>query len=423
MLPIGQFGGTIRETGSDLTTLTVRRGHDLWSMEPEPGRLWLDAHGRFDTLEATAWTRAAVLGQRRDDPAPESVVAALGYLTRHGLVVEIDPDDPAAVDFARAHRLMPAAHGRGNRPAEPATFLAGFPPDQVAGFSWYLWRLWRESHLASNLWDGCLVLAETDTCVRNGIDARELLTELLRNLHVLLALRLAYVDVARLPADAGPETHPPGEIAPHSTDPDDLLVPVGHDLGPFYAEKDQPFSFYEICVGRTTYALPTNNDYAVWLRGHGPVDRPPLTYTRYRDALIDAGIPDGDGLAYRLAANGLLRQIPRTGDVAVEFARTHRITPLLTAIGTANADVPPGRWALGRPGVVFHHADEVEYWLWLWGGRFDSLWLACEALARSELGARTGDGDPNRCVGPVLLAVQNLILHALLFLDAAWDRR
>jgi hypothetical protein len=112
-----------------------------------------------------------------------------------------------------------------------------------------------------------------------------------------------------------------------------------------------------------------------------------------------------------------------TGDAAVEFARAHRITSLLTAIGNVDPDVPPGRYALGRPGVVFLHADELEYWLWLWGGRYDSLWLACEALARSEPGARTGDGDPTRCVGPVLLGVQNLIMHSLLFLDAAWDRR
>jgi hypothetical protein len=97
--------------------------------------------------------------------------------------------------------------------------------------------------------------------------------------------------------------------------------------------------------------------------------------------------------------------------------------PLATAIGDTGADVPAGRYALGRPDVVFHYADEVEYWLWLWGGRFDTMWLACEALARSELGTRTGDGDPFRCIGPVMLGVQNLITHSLAFLDASWDLR
>jgi hypothetical protein len=93
--------------------------------------------------------------------------------------------------------------------------------------------------------------------------------------------------------------------------------------------------------------------------------------------------------------------------------------PLVTAIGNVGPDVPAGRYALGRPTKVFHYADEVEYWLWLWGGHFDSLWHAVEAFADTDLGT----GDPQECVGALLLAAQSLINHSLLFFDAAWDRR
>jgi hypothetical protein len=208
------------------------------------------------------------------------------------------------------------------------------------------------------------------------------------------------------------------------TEPDPLIFPVGHDLGPFFPTTGEPLAYYEVCVGRTAYGLPSHFDYAVWMRAHGPVDERPLTYMRYRNDLVTDRIPDAHARAQRLATDGLLWLVPPRGDGAVEFARAYRLMPLVTAIGNAEPDTPPGRYALGRPGgIVFHQADELEYHLWLRGGHFDSLWLACESVARSDIGAALGDGDPHRCIGPVLLAVQNLINHSLVFLDAAWDRR
>lgn len=203
----------------------------------------------------------------------------------------------------------------------------------------------------------------------------------------------------------------------------DLVFPVGHDLGPFFPNTGEPFAYYEICVGRRVYGLRTNYDYAVWMRAHGPVDEAPLTFTRYYENLKRDGIPDATSRAAALVADRLLWVVPPSGSAAVHFARGYRPMPLVTAIGDVGPDVPAGRYALGRPTAVFHYADEVEYWLWLRGGHFDSLWHAVEAFARTDLGAATGDGDPQACLGPVLLAAQSLINHSLLFLDAAWDRR
>jgi hypothetical protein len=207
------------------------------------------------------------------------------------------------------------------------------------------------------------------------------------------------------------------------SDSDWLIFPVGHDLGPYFPRRDEPLQHYEVCLGRRAYGLPSHYDYAVWMRAHGPVDDPPLTYTQYRDNLLADRIPEPGARAARLAADGLLFQVPWSGAGAVEFALAFRLMPLVTAIGNVGPDIPAGRYALGRPTMVFHYADELEYWLWLWGGHHDNLWLACESLARTQLGAATGDGDPHRCVGPALLAVQRLINHSLAFLDAAWDRR
>jgi hypothetical protein len=203
----------------------------------------------------------------------------------------------------------------------------------------------------------------------------------------------------------------------------ELIFPVGHDLGPFFPNTGEPFDYYEICVGRRVYGLRTNYDYAVWMRAHGPVDEAPLTFARYHENLRSDDIPDAASRAADLATNRLLWVVPLSGPAAVRFAVAHRPMPLATAIGNVGPDIPAGRYALGRPTTAFHYADEVEYWLWLRGGHFDSLWLAVEAFARTDLGATTGDGDPRACLGAVLLATQSLINHSLLFLDAAWDRR
>jgi hypothetical protein len=203
----------------------------------------------------------------------------------------------------------------------------------------------------------------------------------------------------------------------------DLVFPVGHDLGPYFPEIGAPLEFFTVCVGRQMFALRTLDNYNAWMRAHGPVDDPPLTVARYHRYLADDGIPEAAERVADLIADGLIHQIPPTGPGAVEFARSYRAMPLVTAIGNVGADIPAGRYALGRPTRVFLYADEVEYWLWLRGGHFDSLWLAVEAFARTDLGATTGNGDPHACLGPVLLAAQSLINHSLLFFDAAWDRR
>jgi hypothetical protein len=207
------------------------------------------------------------------------------------------------------------------------------------------------------------------------------------------------------------------------SDEDLLVFPVGHDLGPFFPAAGEGFAYYEVCLGRRVYGLPTNYDYAVWMRAHGPVDESPLTWARYRHNLISDDIPDAGGRAGRLANEGLLWRVPGSGPGAVEFARVHRPMPLVTAIGDVGPDIPAGKHALGRPTTVFHYADDVEYWLWLWGGHFDSMWLAVEEFADTPLGRTVGAGDPQRCIGPALLAAQSLINHSLLFFDAAWDRR
>jgi hypothetical protein len=187
VIPVGQFGGAVRRP-SENDGFSIRRGAAVVTLEPDPGTLWLAAHGRPTELATTAWTRDAV----SDAPA-----AVWSTLTGLGLLVEIDPDEPEALDFARTHRLVPRMHGLGNRSEHPNRFMAGYAPDGIATFTWHQWRLWRESHLEPSLWDGCERLVENERGAGREVDARALLADTLRNLHIMLGLTLAYLDVAR----------------------------------------------------------------------------------------------------------------------------------------------------------------------------------------------------------------------------------
>ena len=197
VFPVGQFGGIIRAETPGPTWFNIRRGDRLWSVEPDPGLLWLHAHGRTDDPAPTPWTRSAVLGRRGTKRSPADEAADYGQLVGLGLIAEVDPDDPAAVDFARTYQLVPLAHGMGNSSEDPRRFLAGFPPDLIATFTWTQWRLWRESHLEPSLWDGCRAVAANEERAGRTLDPRDLLTDTLRGLHVMLGIRLAYLDVAR----------------------------------------------------------------------------------------------------------------------------------------------------------------------------------------------------------------------------------
>jgi hypothetical protein len=202
VFPVGQYGGLIRDDTPDRTWVSIRRGATVWSVEPAPGLVWLDTHGRLDALATTAWTRSAVL-DRYSDTQRRVAEGAYAHLLGLELLAEIDPEGSEAEEFARTHQLVPSAHGMGNRSEDPSRFLAGFPPDQVATFTWHQRRLWRESHLEPSLWDGCLELVATEASAGRDLDARELLADTLRGLHVMLVIRLAYIDVAH-PTGAAP---------------------------------------------------------------------------------------------------------------------------------------------------------------------------------------------------------------------------
>jgi len=74
----------------------------------------------------------------------------------------------------------------------------------MVNLSWNEVRLWREGHQQPTLWDACVARAAAEERVGYRLDPHRLLTDTLKSLHHMLALRLTYVDRARRD-DEGPE--------------------------------------------------------------------------------------------------------------------------------------------------------------------------------------------------------------------------
>jgi catechol 2,3-dioxygenase-like lactoylglutathione lyase family enzyme len=198
VVPVGQYGGAIRDESSDETGYGIRRGHMVISMPWRQVTLWMEAHGRAAEIGTTAWTRSTILDRRDEGTTLEQATTWYTHLLAFRLIREVDADDETeAVEFARTHRLLPAARGKGNTPEDPFRFLAGHPPHRTVSLEWNQVRLWREGYQEPSLWDACLARTAAEERVGYRLDPHRLLAGTLRSLHTMLALRLTYVDLAR----------------------------------------------------------------------------------------------------------------------------------------------------------------------------------------------------------------------------------
>lgn len=197
VVPVGQYGGAIRDENGDETGYGIRRGHMVITMPWRQATLWMEAHGRAAEIGKTAWTRSTILERRDEHTTLEQATAWYTHLLAFQLLREVDPDDEAeAVGFACSHRLLPAARSRGNTPEDPFRFLVGHPPHRTVHLEWNQVRLWREGYQEPSLWDACLARSAAEERVGYRLDPHRLLTGTLRSLHTMLALRLTYVDLA-----------------------------------------------------------------------------------------------------------------------------------------------------------------------------------------------------------------------------------
>lgn len=195
LVPIGHDLGALYSGGTERRH-QVRAGLDLAELTGAEATVWLLAHGLDDQDRPTRQSVIRAAERLGQDPAEAALI--VDRLLADRLLVAIDPDDEATVEFAQQHQLVPLLLGLGPDPEEPSMQNIGVINQPLVQVSTAVYDVWCWAHLAPHLWAGCHDAAEVARMA--GIttteerDPREVLVGVLRSVHGLLSVRAAYLD-------------------------------------------------------------------------------------------------------------------------------------------------------------------------------------------------------------------------------------
>lgn len=204
-------------------------------------------------------------------------------------------------------------------------------------------------------------------------------------------------------------------------DPSDpLVLPVGHYVGAYYPDVGAPLKYRKLRLGVDIKRLPTDAQFGLWALSHGLPDRL-ATATWTRSALLTVAaemeLPDPASSLQAMLAQGTLVEVTYAN--AVEFARNHRIQPLMMGLGNTPQD--PLTFSLGivgLPPVV--KVESFLYELWQWGRTARNLWQTVEMFAEVErkvVHKGAGVPDPEGVLHRILGRLHVLLAHNAVYLD------
>ncbi len=197
-----------------------------------------------------------------------------------------------------------------------------------------------------------------------------------------------------------------------------LLFPIGHCIGAYYDAPNSTEHFFQVRVGPDVIRL-NDDQFAIWSLAHGVPDRPtdqPWNRETVLTAARRAGIPMADNVLEGLIQDYVLFETTPGTDSAVDFARRHRLIPLMLGLG--NTSEEPRLYSVGMVGMPVVSMSAVAYDLYEWAHMDSNLWLACEGAAATAV--RVGIED-RLATDPVLLLDALLgTLHSLLSPNAAY---
>jgi hypothetical protein len=220
----------------------------------------------------------------------------------------------------------------------------------------------------------------------------------------------------------------------HGREPAPLVLPVGHYQGAFHAGGGRPPSYHVVRMGWEPARLDDEAEVDVWGLAHGlpAAIEPGGAWTRSSvlEAAAEVGHADASPVLDRLLGRGLVAEVAPGSAAAREFARYHRLQPLLIGLGP----IPEGSRlsdggevtdepldALGVPGLTI--AARVRprvFEVWEWAHLWPDLWSASEGLAaagREAGGTDEAATDPEQVLAFVLAAAQTLVAHGAAYLD------
>jgi hypothetical protein len=203
IFPVGHYcGSQYPKAGGPPKYRSLRIGR-LWiNLKTEDAfAVWAAAHRPTDVADEP-WTRARVLDVARNRLGADEPEQAMEGFFETGVLVEVTPGTPDAVDFAKHHRVLPLMVSLGNTPEDLDAYgvgLFGLPPVITVPRLVEFFLRW--SPYAQNLWEVCREYAAAKT--KNGVtdpaerDPKTALDTFLRSLHTLLGPNAACIDEAQ----------------------------------------------------------------------------------------------------------------------------------------------------------------------------------------------------------------------------------
>lgn len=198
-----------------------------------------------------------------------------------------------------------------------------------------------------------------------------------------------------------------------------LLFPVGLYLGVHHSPAGDGPPVQVVRVGSKMRRL-TGPQFAVWALAHGvtdPAEHRDRTRSTVAEASRRAGVADPDPLIDAFLADGALAEVTPGSPDAVEFARTHRMVPLMLGLGNTADDPALFRVGFSEP-VVGMNADLYD--LFLWSHLEVHLWAACDeaAAVEKELGSDDPElTDPHQVLAGLLTALHSMLVGHAVYLD------
>lgn len=197
-----------------------------------------------------------------------------------------------------------------------------------------------------------------------------------------------------------------------------MLFPVGHRIGPQHrpAETDEPAE--QVRRGATFHPL-TDQQFAVWALAHGSPDAIRTNTPWRRRSVVElagvGGVTTAAEIVAELIEQGLLVEVTPGADDALEFARSHRVMPLMLGLGNSAAE--PALFGIGFVRQPVLQVTHPIYDVWQWSTMDDTLWATCQSAA--DVARRAGSGEPDYTDPARLLTGFLGALHALLVANAA----
>jgi hypothetical protein len=145
------------------------------------------------------WTAADLV--RAAGLPPARFDAAVAELTGSGLLLTVDPGLPEAEQMARTYRWQSMLLGHGTQPDWAGRYAIGPAHEPWLLVNSLVHDIWRWTPIAPNLWDACEMLFEMYRDPIDGDDTavdspREMLSQLLPSLHLLLGAYAGHLDEA-----------------------------------------------------------------------------------------------------------------------------------------------------------------------------------------------------------------------------------